>query len=79
MIRNKAKIPFDPAKAPFFYGYVIFICASFGMLMSGPGQTIGVSAFTDDLVDNLHISRFQLSIAYMIGTVASSFLIGRAW
>ena len=78
MVRNKAKIPFDPAKVPFFYGYVIFICSSFGMLMSGPGQTIGVSAFTDALVENLHISRFELSIAYMIGTVASSFLIGKA-
>lgn len=75
---NRAKLPFDPSKFPFFYGYVIFVCSSLGMLMSGPGQTIGVSAFTDSLVENLHLSRFQLSIAYMIGTVASSFLIGRA-
>ncbi len=75
---NKAKVPFNPAKFPVFYGYMIFVCASLGMLMSGPGQTIGVSAFTDDLVEHLGISRFELSLAYMIGTIASSFLIGRA-
>ncbi len=75
---NKAKIPFDPARVPFFYGYIIFVCSSLGMLMSGPGQTIGVSAFTDDLVAHLGITRFELSLAYMIGTIASSFLIGRA-
>ncbi len=78
MRKKRAKIPFDPAKFPFFYGYIIFICAAFGMIMSGPGQTIGVAAFTDSLVENLKISRFQLSLAYMIGTIASSFMIGKA-
>ncbi len=78
MKKNRSKVPFNPAKFPFFYGYVIFICAALGMLMSGPGQTIGVSAFTDSLVEYLKISRFQLSLAYMIGTIASSFMIRRA-
>ena len=74
----RMKIPFDPARVPFFYGYMIFFCSAAGMVMSGPGQTIGVTAFTDYLIENLHISRFQLSLAYMVGTVVSALLIGRA-
>ncbi len=73
---NRAKIPFDPAKFPFFYGYMIFFCSSMGMLMSGPGQTTGISAFTNSLIAHLHITRFELSITYMLGTIASAVLIG---
>ena len=43
--------------------------------MSIPGQTIGVSVFTDPLLDTLLISRDELSIAYMLGTIGSSFLL----
>lgn len=49
-----------------------------GILMSIPGQTIGVSTFTDSLINVLSISRDQISLAYMIGTVLSSLLLTRA-
>lgn len=42
------------------------------MLLSVPGQTIGVSVFTDFLIEALGLSRDQLSLAYMIGTLASA-------
>jgi OFA family oxalate/formate antiporter-like MFS transporter len=43
--------------------------------MSLPGQTIGVSAFTDPLMEAVHLTRSQLSLAYLIGTLASSLLL----
>jgi len=52
------------------------------MLMSIPGQTVGVSVFTDYLIEALNLSRNAISIAYLVGTVTSAFLLsagGRAF
>lgn len=70
--------PFRVDKFPFFYGWVILIAGIIGVLMSIPGQTMGVSVFTDYLVDALNIERTTLSLAYMIGTIASGLLIPKA-
>ncbi len=43
--------------------------------MSVPGQTMGVSVFTDSLLDALGLSRGQLSTAYMFGTIGSACLL----
>ena len=43
--------------------------------MSAPGQTMGVSTFTDHLLEALSMNRDQLSLAYMIGTIASASII----
>ncbi len=67
--------PFTPKKVPFFYGWVILAVSTMGMVMSAPGQTMGVSVFTDYLIEALQLSRVQLSTAYMLGTIASSFLL----
>lgn len=48
------------------------------MVMSIPGQTMGVSVFTDYLIEALSIERTDLSLAYLIGTVISGFMITRA-
>jgi MFS family permease len=69
------QIPFNPARWPFFYGWAILFWGIIGFLLSAPGQTTGVSAFIEPLIDQLGISRLDLSIAYGIGTFASSFLI----
>ena len=68
----------DPAKSPIFYGYVILVIGTIGIYCSIPGQTIGVSVFTDPVKDALGLSRNQFSNAYMIGTIVSSLFIGRA-
>ncbi|MEA1785131.1 MFS transporter [Arenibacter sp. GZD96] len=68
----------NPAKFPFFYGYVILGVATLGIWGSIPGQTIGVSVFTDPVKDALGLTRNQFSNAYMIGTILSSLFIGRA-
>lgn len=67
--------PINPAKTPFFYGWVILIVSTIGVLLSSPGQTMGVSTFTDYLLDNIGITRNQISMAYMFGTIASSFIL----
>jgi MFS family permease len=68
-------LPIQPKKIPFFYGWVILFAATVGVLVSAPGQTMGVATFTDYLLENIHINRNQLSFAYMIGTIASSLLL----
>lgn len=70
--------PFRVNKLPFFYGWVILIAGTVGVLMSIPGQTMGISVFTDPLIDSLGIERTSLSLAYMLGTIASGLLITRA-
>ena len=68
----------NPSKSPVFYGYVILVMGTLGIYFSIPGQTIGVSVFTDPVKDALGLSRNQFSNAYMIGTIMSSLFIGRA-
>lgn len=68
----------DPAKSPVFYGYIILLVGTLGIWASVPGQTIGVSVFTDPVKDALGLSRNQFSNAYMIGTLCSALVIGRA-
>ncbi|MEE9374278.1 MAG: MFS transporter [Saprospiraceae bacterium] len=68
----------DPKTTPFFYGWVVLGVGTLGFLMSAPGQTIGVSAFTDSLLDVLSLSRDQLSFAYMGGTMLSAVALTKA-
>ena len=73
--RQYANFPFHPQRWPFFYGWMILVWGTIGVLMSIPGQTIGVSVFTESLLDALQVSRDQLSLAYMAGTIGSAFLL----
>ena len=65
------RTPFAPSRFPFFYGWVIVFAATIGSIFSIPGQTMGFSVFTDVLIEELGLSRVQLSLAYCLGTVAS--------
>ena len=69
--------PFDPSRFRFYYGWVILVAGTVGVVASIPGQTAGVSVFTDDLTGATGLSRLQLSIAYLIGTGASGFFLPR--
>jgi MFS transporter, OFA family, oxalate/formate antiporter len=74
--------PFSPVRWPFYYGWVIIFAGIVGIVMSIPGQTIGVSVFTDHLIDALDVGRVNLSTAYMAGTILSGLFIpfaGRAY
>ncbi len=76
-MNKNSNIPFAPSSSPVFYGWVILIAGTVGMLMSIPGQTMGVSVFTENLIRDLSINRSSLSLAYLFGTVFSGLLI--AW
>ncbi|MCF8231122.1 MAG: MFS transporter [Bacteroidales bacterium] len=65
----------NPAKSKIFYGWYMIGLGTLGVLMSVPGQTIGISAFTDYLLKALELTRGQLSTAYMFGTISSSFML----
>ncbi|MFO7975670.1 MAG: MFS transporter [Candidatus Hydrogenedentota bacterium] len=75
MSNKTANWPFAPKRCPIFYGWPVLAAGTLGVLMSVPGQTMGVSVFTDSLLGVLAMSRTQLSIAYMAGTVASAVLL----
>jgi len=67
--------PFSPKRFPFFYGWVIAVFTTIGTLFSIPGQTAGVSVFTDPLIAATGLSRVQLSSAYLVGTLGSALLL----
>lgn len=69
------RVPFDPARFPFFYGWVIVAASTIGIIASIPGQTMGVSVYTDTYIDVLGIDRVQMTTAYLIGTGLSGFLV----
>ena len=68
----------NPNKSPFFYGYIVLFVGTIGIFASIPGQTVGVSVFTDPLKDALGLTRNQFSNAYMIGTLLSSFFVSKS-
>ena len=70
-----ANTPFAPAKCPFFYGWVIVAASTMSIIFSMPGQTVGIGIFTDHIIAALNITRPQLSLAYMIGTIASGLIL----
>ena len=43
--------PFAPRNLPFFYGWWLAAVGTLGILASMPGQTMGVSVFTDQLLE----------------------------
>ncbi|MGC9450943.1 MAG: MFS transporter [Oceanipulchritudo sp.] len=67
--------PFHPGRLPVFYGWVILAASTIGILASIPGQTIGVSVYTDIYIETLGLDRIQLTTAYLIGTTISGFLV----
>ena len=71
----RPNFPFSPAKFPIFYGWVILVASVLGVITSIPGQTIGVSVFTDHLIAATGLSRLDLANAYLVGTLTSGCLL----
>lgn len=61
------------AASPVYYGWVVLIAGTLGMLMTTPGQTVGVSVFLDKIIADLGLSRSVVSLLYMLGTLGGSF------
>ena len=75
------RFPFDPARVPVFYGWVVALLSTAGVLASIPGQTMGLSVFTDSVLGATGFSRLAFSNAYLVGTVASGLMLplGGQW
>lgn len=67
--------PFRPAALPFYYGWVVLVVSTIGLVMSAPGQTIGVSVFTESLLAVTGLSRVDFSNAYLMGTLGSGLML----
>ena len=74
-IFSNANFPFVPSRFPFFYGWWILIFTTLGVMASIPGQTMGVGVYTDFLIQSTNLTRLQISISYMIGTILSSLFL----
>lgn len=62
-------------RTPFFYGWVVLIAGTFGMVMTSPGQTYAISIFIEQFIVDLGISRSLVSTFYTIGTLVGSFAL----
>src|SRR5262245_31451731 len=60
---------------PFFYGWVILIVGTLGIVMIGPSQTFTVGVFLDSFIADLGISRANLSLIYGLSTLGASLLL----
>ncbi|MBF2014930.1 MAG: MFS transporter [Rivularia sp. T60_A2020_040] len=63
------------AASPIYYGWVVLMAGTLGMLMTTPGQTVGVSVFLDKIITELGLTRSTVSLLYMFGTLGGSFTL----
>src|SRR5690625_3802880 len=55
-----------------YYGWTLLVAATIGMMMTAPGQTLGVSVFLDHIVADLNLSRSTVSLLYTFGTLTGA-------
>ena len=75
LLDMRPDFPFRPSAFPFYYGWIVLAASTVGMVMSAPGQTIGVSVFTESLLEVTGLSRVEFSNAYLMGTLASGLML----
>lgn len=59
----------SPPQPRYFVGWRVVLLATITAAMTGPGQTIGVSVFVDHLIADLSLTRAEVSLTYLIGTL----------
>jgi MFS family permease len=67
---SSARAPARSAEG--FYGWRIVALSSVALVLTAPGQTAGVSVFVDPMIDELGVSRSQLTTAYLAGTLVGA-------
>lgn len=55
--------------------WIVLGLATLSAGLTGPGQTIGVSVFVDRFIEDLSLSRDQVSAAYLVGTLSAATLL----
>ncbi len=61
--------------SPIYYGWIILIAGSIGMLMTMPGQTVSVGVFLDSIIADLGLSRTKVALMYTFATLTGSFAL----
>jgi MFS transporter, OFA family, oxalate/formate antiporter len=59
-------------RSPVYYGWVILVVGTLGLMMTMPGQTVGVSVFLDPIIDELGATRSSVSLLYTLGTLTGA-------
>lgn len=57
---------------PFYYGWIVLLAGTLGVIMTSPGQTYAVSVFIEHFIADLGISRGLVSTLYTAGTLIGS-------
>ena len=70
--------PYQAGRIPIFYGWIIAFISTLGLLFSVPGQTMGMAVFADAFIVSFGLSRTELSLAYMLGTIGSALFLTKA-
>ena len=60
---------------PFFYGWVILVAGTVGIIMMAPSQTFTISVFIDPFIKELDMSRSTISLVYGLATLAASLML----
>ena len=63
--------------SPVFYGWVIVLAGTLGVVFSGPGFTSTISVFTEHFITDLGLSRSLISTLYTGGTLVASLMLPR--
>lgn len=81
LARSRSDWPYSAGRLSrehFYYGWVIAPLSALGVLMSIPGQTMGMAVFADEFIAAFGLGRTELSTAYLVGTMTSAFFLPRA-
>ncbi len=62
-------------RTPFYYGWIILLVGTIGLILTSPGQTYAVSIFIEHFIADFGISRSLVSTLYTVGTLAASLLL----
>ncbi|HUG91517.1 MAG TPA: MFS transporter [Planctomycetaceae bacterium] len=61
-----------PPRRRMFYGWVMLPIAMTGLIATAPGQTFGISVFTEEIRGSLGLSHSRLAAAYMLGSLLAA-------
>lgn len=62
----------NASKKSAFRGWWILALSTVAIALTGPGQTIGVSSFIDEITTDLRLTDTTVSTAYLVGTITGS-------
>lgn len=67
----ESNIPFPVQSWPGYYGWVVLVFGTLGMIAAVPGSPPGISVFVDVMITSLNLDRDSFSLAYMLGTMTA--------